>query len=58
MMSIMPQPAHQPALHPAHLPVHIDKHEPQDVELNEVRRLGGEMYQCTESTNALYLQAR
>ncbi|KAH9937705.1 uncharacterized protein B0H18DRAFT_971884 [Fomitopsis serialis] len=37
MMSVMPQPAHQPALSsPDHLPLHVDNHEPQDVELNEL----------------------
>ncbi|KAH9835543.1 uncharacterized protein C8Q71DRAFT_762506 [Rhodofomes roseus] len=36
MMSVMPQPAHQPALNPAHLPLHVDSHEPQDVQLNEL----------------------
>ncbi|KZT65143.1 hypothetical protein DAEQUDRAFT_731767 [Daedalea quercina L-15889] len=36
MISVMPQPAHQPALHPAHLPLHVDEHEPRDVEFNEL----------------------
>ncbi|KZT02706.1 uncharacterized protein LAESUDRAFT_729947 [Laetiporus sulphureus 93-53] len=32
MMSVMPQPAHQPA----QLPLHVDDHQPLDVQLNEL----------------------